>query len=116
MKRDNFTSVNNVINSVFWSKLKDFEPQDNSHIFKSSKLEDMIYNDLRETVDDGLAEIEAQGAEKLDTFPSLIQDTFQALYSIKPKRADGDRDAAGWHTKDRRAKLESCRFDRRGVH
>lgn len=88
MKRNIFKSVDDVLNSTLWARVSENKPKENSRILTSSRLEDMIYKDLRKSVDDGLDEIESQGSEILDTFPSLIQDTFQAVYSIKPKRAD----------------------------
>ena len=50
----------------------------------------MIYDDLRKHVKTGLDEIEADGVLKLNTFPSLIKDIFQSLYSLNPRLNDVD--------------------------
>ena len=88
MKRNSFNTVDDVLNSGLWARLSENKPKLGSRIFRSSRLEDMIYQDLRKSIDIGLDDIERQGSEKLDTFSSLIQDTFQAIYSINPRRAD----------------------------
>ncbi len=49
------------------------------------RIEDLIYSDLREQVTIVIDEIESAGTEKLDTFPSLLQDVFQSFYSLSPQ-------------------------------
>jgi len=91
LKRNIFKTANDVHKSDLWEKISGSKPRENSRIFLSSRLENIIYQDLRKNVDNGLNEIESLGQEKLNTFSSLLQDTFQAIYSIKPKRADEDK-------------------------
>ena len=62
----------------------------NTHVLRSTRIEKMIYGDLREQIKTGLDEIESVGAVKLDTFPSLIQDTFVLLYSLNPRHDNID--------------------------
>jgi len=62
----------------------------NTHVLRPLRVEQMIYSDLREQVKAGLDELEADGAAQVDTFPSLIQDIFISLYSIKPRHNDPD--------------------------
>ena len=61
-----------------------------NRILSSMRIEDMIYNNMREQFKIGFNEAEAAGAEKLDTFPELIQDVFQSFYSLNAKRNDID--------------------------
>ena len=58
----------------------------NTHVLRSTRIEKMIYDERREQVKTGLDEVEAYGTAKLDTFPSLVQDMFMALYSLNPQR------------------------------
>ena len=91
MKRNIFKSVNDFLNSALWRRINsDTEPKSNTRVLSSTRLEALIYNDLRERVKAGLDEIETEGTTKLEIFPSLIQDTFQALYSLNPRRNDID--------------------------
>ena len=62
----------------------------NTLVLLFTRLERLIYTDLRERFKTGLDEIEAAGIEKLSTFSSLIQDVFQAFYSLNPRRGDPD--------------------------
>ena len=91
MKSSALKSINAFRSSEQWERLKN----DNSHktitrVLRSTRLETMIYKDLRERNKNGLDEIEAEGLEKLITFSSLLQDVFQALYSLNPRRNDED--------------------------
>ena len=56
-------------------------------VLRSSRLEDSIYQDLRDG-DDALDDIEHSAAEKLRSFPALSRDVFQSFYSLMPKRND----------------------------
>ena len=56
-------------------------------VLRSSRLEDSIYQDLRDG-DDALDDIEYSAAEKLRSFPALSRDVFQSFYSLMPKRND----------------------------
>jgi len=62
----------------------------NNNVLRSSRIENRIYEDLREQVNIGLDEIEAEGTAKLDTFPSLIQDIFVSLYGSNLQYNDVD--------------------------
>lgn len=54
-------------------------------VFRSTKLEDSIYSDLR-TGDTEMSEIETQASEKLSAFPALSRDVYQAFYSLLLRR------------------------------
>lgn len=89
MNSDIFKFINDFHDSDLWKHLNgDTESKTNTRLLCSTRLENIIYKDLREQVKFGLDDIEADGFIKLDTFPSLIQDTFQALYSLNPCRTD----------------------------
>jgi uncharacterized protein with von Willebrand factor type A (vWA) domain len=88
MKRNSFRSLDEFRGSDLWARLNNGTPKKNTRVLRSTRLENMIYRDLRAQDESGLDELESLGAEKLDTFPSLIQDTFQSLYSLNPRRND----------------------------
>ena len=90
MKRSAFKSLDEFRNSPLWGRILESKGIPNTRVLRSTRLEDMIYNDLREQDDSRLNEIESSGAQKLDTFPSLIHDTFQSIYSLSPRRNDID--------------------------
>lgn len=54
---------------------------ENHRVIKSTKLEDLVYKDLRRDPSE-LDALENTGAEKLESFPELVQDVFHSLYSI----------------------------------
>lgn len=58
-------------------------------IFRATKLEDTIYSELRDG-DAQLGEAEAAATRKLDTFPALSRDIYQAFYSLLLKRNEED--------------------------
>lgn len=58
-------------------------------VLKSTRLEDMIYSELR-AGDEDMDALEAQGVEKLRTFPSLTRDVYQSFYSLLQKRVDDE--------------------------
>ena len=68
----------------------DTEPNVNTHVLLSTRIEKMIYGDLREQIKMGLDETEIVGTAKLNTFPSLVQDAFMSLYSLNPRHNDID--------------------------
>jgi hypothetical protein len=90
MKRNSFRSLDEFRGSGLWSRLNNGTPKKNTRVLHSTRLENMIYRDLRVHDESGLDELESLGAEKLDTFRSLIQDTFQSLYSLNPRHNDAD--------------------------
>lgn len=58
MRREIYKSAGDFLNSPLWERLSEFKPQENNRIFISSKLENMIYHDLRKNTDDVLNDIE----------------------------------------------------------
>ena len=56
-------------------------------VFRSTKLEDSIYEDLRKE-DDTIAALEEAAQQKLHSFPALSRDVYQSFYSLLPKRND----------------------------
>ena len=50
-------------------------------VLKSTRLEDMLYHELR-AGDTGLEELEEACMERLPTFPALSRDVFQSVYSL----------------------------------
>lgn len=56
-------------------------------VLRSTKLEDAIYEDLRQG-DDGLDRLESDASQKLRSFPALSRDVFQSFYSLSPRRND----------------------------
>jgi len=75
----------------FWKSANaNTESNVNTHVLCSTRIEKMVYGDLREQIKTGLDETEVAGIAKLDTFPALIQDIFMSLYSLNPRRNDID--------------------------
>jgi uncharacterized protein with von Willebrand factor type A (vWA) domain len=58
-------------------------------VMKSTRLEDMIYADLRDG-DEAMEKIENGCAEKLAALRTLPRDVFQCFYSLAPKQRDED--------------------------
>ncbi len=58
-------------------------------MLKSTRLEDMVYQDLRRS-DDGLDALESSCREKLSTFPELSRDIYQSFYSLNIKKNETD--------------------------
>ena len=91
MKLTAYTTIDDFPSSLLWERLStDTEPQVNTRVLSSTRLEKMTYEDLREQMQTGLDEIEADGTEKLDSFPSLLQDVFQSIYSLDTRFNDTD--------------------------
>ena len=89
MQPTTFTTIKDFRSSKLRDCLKDdTTPKANNRVLHSNRLERMIYAYLLEQVEIGLDEIEAVGAEKLDTFPSLMQDVFQSFCNLNPRRND----------------------------
>ena len=81
-----FANINDFRSSELWERLNgDTAPKENTRVLLSNRLENMIYKEMRERVKTGLDEVEATGAEKIGTFPSLLHDMFQTLYSVNPQ-------------------------------
>ena len=69
-----------------------FEPEEKAatdYVFRSTKLERSIYEDLRGR-DQVLDQIEQSASGMLPTFPVLSQDIFQSFYSLMPRKNDVD--------------------------
>ncbi|WP_409969868.1 VWA domain-containing protein [Bengtsoniella intestinalis] len=81
-----FTSLAQVLASP-WGQLQQTKPQTTDRIYKSSRLEDSIYADLRQE-DATLDELEMEATQKLASFPSLSRDVYQSFYSLSPKKND----------------------------
>lgn len=57
---------------------------------QSTKIEQAIFDDLHADAD-GLAECEAAGKEKLQSFASLVNDVFQSIYTLKLRFTEEER-------------------------
>ena len=91
MKPNTVTTSDATHSSELWGQVDaDTTPRVNTHVLCSTRIEKMIYDEMRERHITGLDEIEAYGSAKLDTFPSLVQDIFMALYSLNPQPSDLD--------------------------
>ena len=89
MKRNTYRTLEELKASSLWNGLSQPVLPKDTRVYKSTRLEDMIYDDLR-NLDDSLDALETQDSEKLDAFPSLIRDMFQAFYSLNPRRNNPD--------------------------
>ncbi len=86
--RKQFNSIVDVLASPFGS-ITAPKPQTTDRVLKSTKLEDMIYSELR--VDDtDMDELESVASQKLSTFSSLSRDVYQSFYSLLQKRVDDE--------------------------
>lgn len=84
--RTYFRSLADVMASPLTETAKTFRPGSGQHrIFKSTRLEDMVYQDLRRD-DPGLDALEASCKEKLSTFPALSRDVYQSFYSLNVRK------------------------------
>jgi uncharacterized protein with von Willebrand factor type A (vWA) domain len=62
-------------------------------VYKSTRLEDMLYGELRGK-DGDMDALEAECAPKLSTFPALARDVFQSFYSLSPRK-NGESELSG---------------------
>lgn len=86
--RTYFRSLTDVMASPLAAAAKAFSRgAGQSRVFKSTKLEDMVYQDLRRG-DTGLDTLESACGEKLSTFPALSRDIYQSFYSLNVRRND----------------------------
>ena len=89
--RTYFRSLTDVMASPLASAAKAFSRgTGQSRVFKSTKLEDMVYQDLRRG-DTGLDTLESACGEKLSTFPALSRDIYQSFYSLNVRKNDAAR-------------------------
>lgn len=88
--RTYFRSLAEVLESPLASVAKAFSrTAGQNRVLKSTKLEDMIYQDLRRG-DTGLDTLESSCGEKLSTFPALSRDIYQSFYSLNVRKNDMD--------------------------
>ncbi len=88
--RTYFRSLAEVLESPLVSVAKAFSrTAGQNRVLKSTKLEDMIYQDLRRG-DTGLDTLESSCGEKLSTFPALSRDIYQSFYSLNVRKNDMD--------------------------
>jgi len=86
--RTYFRSLTDVMASPLAAAAKAFSRgTGQSRVFKSTKLEDMVYQDLRQG-DTGLDTLESTCGKKLSTFPALSRDIYQSFYSLNVRKND----------------------------
>lgn len=83
MKKTYFT-IQDVLHSS-WAGLTAREETKTDRVFRSTRLEDSVYADLRDG-DAGMDQLETEAGEKLTTFPALVRDVYQSFYSLNPRR------------------------------
>lgn len=66
-------------------------------VISHTKMEGLIFKDKKQTIDENykgidytIEELEKEGQEKLQTFPSLTQDLFNMFYKISPANRDSE--------------------------
>ena len=88
--RTYFQSLADVMQSPLAAAAKTPRPGAGQHrVLKSTRLEDMVYQDLRRD-DPGLDALESSGREKLSTFPALSRDIYQSFYSLNVRKNEAD--------------------------
>ena len=91
MNQNTQATIDAFRSSALWEHIStDPAPKVNTNVLHSTRIEKRIYEDLREQIKIGLDEVEADGAAKLDTFPSLVLDMFVSLYNLNPRHTDID--------------------------
>ena len=86
--RTYFRSLADVMASPLASAAKAFSRgTGQNRVLRSTKLEDMVYQDLRRD-DTGLDTLESTCGEKLSTFPALSRDIYQSFYSLNVRKND----------------------------
>ena len=86
--RTYFRSLADVMASPLASAAKAFSRgAGQNRVLRSTKLEDMVYQDLRRG-DTGLDTLESTCGEKLSTFPALSRDIYQSFYSLNVRKND----------------------------
>ena len=88
-RRGVFRSIDDVLNSSIAARGSSSSITGIDRVFKSTRLEDMIYTDLR--MDDGnMDAISDKGTTQLPSFNALSRDIFQSFYSLGLRRHDED--------------------------
>lgn len=83
-----FRTIDQVLASP-WGQLQEVSQQGADRIYRSTRLEDAIYTDLRQE-DTTLDAVELEASNKLTSFPSLSRDLYQSFYALNPKKNDED--------------------------
>lgn len=84
MSRNAYRTIDDVLRSP-WAEKRPISEAKTDRVFRSTKLEDSIYADLRKE-DDTIAALEESAQQKLHSFPALSRDVYQSFYSLLPKR------------------------------
>jgi uncharacterized protein with von Willebrand factor type A (vWA) domain len=87
--RDIFNDYEGFLNSDWHKQLWTRKPQKQDRVFKSTRLENEIYQDLSNG-DTELNAIRENGSSLLPAFGSLMQDIFTGMYSLSPKQRSDD--------------------------
>lgn len=88
--RTYFRNLAEVMASPLAAKAKTASSSSGQHrVFKSTRLEDMVYQDLRQG-DTDLDVLESFCGEKLSTFPALSRDIYQSFYSLNVRKNETD--------------------------
>lgn len=83
-----FKSIRDILNSDILSETKDIGYSD--RVLKSTRLEREIFRDIRNKTPE-IKQFEEEGRPILSSIKQLINDVFQAFYTITPKMLD-DKD------------------------
>lgn len=88
--RTYFRTLADVLASPLAAAAKTVRPRVGQHrVLKSTRLEDMVYQDLRRN-DAEMDAVEASCGGKLSTFPALGRDIYQSFYSLNVRKNDPD--------------------------
>ena len=80
-----YRTIEDVLRSPWAAVERPGEKPPTDRVLRSTRLEDSIYADLRES-DGSLEQTEQMAAEKLPSFPALSRDVFQSFYSLLPRK------------------------------
>ena len=82
-----FKSIEDILNSGILSERISEGFSDN--VLKSTRLEREIFRDIRDKTPE-IKEFETEGRQYLSSIKQLINDVFQAFYTITPKMLDDE--------------------------
>lgn len=82
-----FKSIEDILNSGILSERISEGFSDN--VFKSTRLEREIFRDMRDSIPE-IKKFETEGRQYLSSIKQLINDVFQAFYTITPKMLDDE--------------------------
>ena len=77
MRRNAYRTIDDVLRSP-WAEKRPMSEAKTDRVFRSTKLEDSIYADLRKE-DDTIAALEEAAQQKLHSFPALSRDVYQSF-------------------------------------